>query len=449
MTYNGSSPTNARAYRLSVVIPTFRDAHCLALTLRSLSSQTLSPELFEVVVVCDGPPDASYDEIANRQHPFAFRFTALPERSGRAAARNEGIRLSDGDVVLSLDADSYADRHLLQHHHEFHARSRTPGVLVGSRYEMEWNQLDHVLRDPGVDASALVGGVVDLRFPGPIGDEAVAECMRTPWLFTFTCNASLPRDVLDLVGGFDTEFGYRWGYEDTDLFYRVYLALERSPEAFRYERAALVCHLPQFRSFRQIRVDEATNATLLRRKHPHLDLELGVYPPTEVAEKLRHYRGVIELCLRLGLGRLPADLPLPPASPGATAGPLVIALGTDPAALPRHATTFDHDRVAEGDNRHLLGTRTPFPDGSMTAVVSADLWRFLRWDELCRFVAESLRLADSLWLCYSEKLADLLPADFRGPVVDDLGYLRDALSTALTVTPHPTADGTVLEVRSR
>ncbi|MEE3920906.1 glycosyltransferase [Micromonospora sp. BRA006-A] len=76
-----SLPTNPPA--LSVVMPTYQDPQCLALTLRALTRQTLPPERFEVIVVRDGGSSDGTPRRSPRAPVFAC--TCWNSPSARAA----------------------------------------------------------------------------------------------------------------------------------------------------------------------------------------------------------------------------------------------------------------------------------------------------------------------------------------------------------------------------
>ena len=90
--------------RFSVVIPTFNRKESLVRCLQSLSSQTIPPDEFEVIVVDDGSTDGTNTTIESHGWPFAM--TVLREQnSGPSAARNLGVGKARGEVIAFTEDD--------------------------------------------------------------------------------------------------------------------------------------------------------------------------------------------------------------------------------------------------------------------------------------------------------------------------------------------------------
>jgi len=87
---------------VSVVIPCYNQAHFLGEALESVASQTHEP--IETIVVDDGSTDNT-SEVAAAYGVRCVR----QENGGLSAARNTGFRLSEGEMVLFLDADDLLD----------------------------------------------------------------------------------------------------------------------------------------------------------------------------------------------------------------------------------------------------------------------------------------------------------------------------------------------------
>ncbi|MBV1855319.1 glycosyltransferase family 2 protein [Catellatospora tritici] len=391
--------------RLSVLIPTYGDAYALELVLRMLDRQTLAPDRFEVVVVNDGSDPLPYQPLLSAVHPYELRFDTLPAHQGRAAARNRAVALATGDVICFLDGDVLAEPTLLARHLEFHSGRDEPAVLIGKRYEGDWGVLAAAAAGEPVTTGLVSDRHEDFRFRVPGRDERPRAWLAgAPWAFALTNNVSMPRRVVLDVGGFDEAYGTRWGFEDTDLAYRIHRHLGGDDERFCYDAAAVGFHLPAVRDLTHLQDDYLTNLKLFRDRHRDLAAELVDLPaPTEVSRKIRYYRRMLALCAEQRVGWLPDAWPR--VDHLADRAVLCQAFGTEQVDLGAGSATLDHGRDTSETNLHLLGVWTPFADDEFDAVVSVDLWRFLEQRELSRFLRQSLRIAREVVLIYTEGAA--------------------------------------------
>jgi cellulose synthase/poly-beta-1,6-N-acetylglucosamine synthase-like glycosyltransferase len=86
--------------RVSVIIPTYNNAHFIAATLESVFAQQYHD--FEVIVVDDGSTDDTRQVLS----PFLDRITYLHQpNSERSAARNNGLSHAGGEYIAFLDSD--------------------------------------------------------------------------------------------------------------------------------------------------------------------------------------------------------------------------------------------------------------------------------------------------------------------------------------------------------
>ena len=100
-----SSPVNFNSsVCVSVVIPAYKAAHCIAAALDSVLAQTFSD--FEIVVVNDGSPDTeALEQILQKYLPRVRYFKH--ENKGPSSSRNRGIVEARGKYVAFLDADDF------------------------------------------------------------------------------------------------------------------------------------------------------------------------------------------------------------------------------------------------------------------------------------------------------------------------------------------------------
>jgi glycosyltransferase involved in cell wall biosynthesis len=85
---------------ISVIIPTWNRADCLARALQSVFAQRLPPA--EVIVVDDGSTDDTHGLVRSRYPDVHYLYQP---HSGVSSARNSGIRAATGDWIALLDSD--------------------------------------------------------------------------------------------------------------------------------------------------------------------------------------------------------------------------------------------------------------------------------------------------------------------------------------------------------
>ncbi len=114
---------------VSVVIPTYNRLDTLQHVLPSLLRQTLAPQSYELLV-CDSSSNdgtQAYMESAQAEHASVRYLRGA--YTGRAMARNAGIRQARGAVVLFNDSDIIADPALLEQHLRRHRERRRIAVV--------------------------------------------------------------------------------------------------------------------------------------------------------------------------------------------------------------------------------------------------------------------------------------------------------------------------------
>lgn len=237
--------------RLSVIIPSWNDLPRLRNCLTALRRQELPRDEYELIIVDDGSSDQT--AVWLEQQPD-IRAVVLDHNQGRAAARNAGLRLAAGEQVVFLDADLTVPEHYLT---------------------AQLAQADPDLVQLG-----------QVRFARETGRTGFQKYMETrgawkhrdgselPPRYFVTCNAMVPRRLLDLAGGFDERFRY-WGGEDMDLGIR----LAECGARFRFNKEAIAYHHQQ-RSFAthlvNLKIFGEHNLPLLLEHHPQLARELQV-----------------------------------------------------------------------------------------------------------------------------------------------------------------------------
>ena len=264
--------------QLSIVIPTRNRASQLERTLQNLLLQTIPTQDFEVVVVDNDSGDETPEFLRRFGQRFPNWQCFRQPKPGAAAARNAGIASCQGAIVLFIDDDVIAEPDLVRQHLKSH--DSHPGCAVLGRVLNGWNQNDSAFHWV-ISQKELLHS---FRFP---------DSSNVPFQHLYTCNASIPRDLLLKAGLFDEQFAGA-AFEDTDLGYR----LMRLGCQILFNPEATVLHEPvlSLKSFMRKRFDAGAALYRLLSKHPELET-------TMLPSRLR--RG-----LRWALGWSVSPLPL-------------------------------------------------------------------------------------------------------------------------------------------
>ena len=213
---------------ISVVVPTFNRKDNLKRTLDGLARQEMDPSRFEVVVVSDGSTDGTDEWLSEVVDGYPFRLRPVRQaNSGPAVARNRGIEEAEGDVIVFVDDDIEPQPELLARHlahHESHPAVAVIGPQLPDpdrrRQEPPWVVWEHEQM---------------VRQYRNFADGTWPEA--GPHHF-YTGNASVRREHLAAIGGFNVTFGRQ---EDVELAMR--LVRDRGVEV-RIDLEARAIHRP-------------------------------------------------------------------------------------------------------------------------------------------------------------------------------------------------------------
>jgi glycosyltransferase involved in cell wall biosynthesis len=199
-----------RVVPVTVIIPVHNGADYLSRAFDSVRAQTVMP--FEVIFVNDGSTDGSAELIDELRVTSEFSTRVLThENRGQSASRNAAAEVAKGEYLAFLDQDDlWRPRHL-----------EALVAELDENPESGWAYTDF-------DEIDLSGNIVTRNFMHVAG--VTRELLTVTSILERNCmiipSASLIRTVaLRSVDGFDPELR---GYEDDDLFYRLFRAGWRS-----------------------------------------------------------------------------------------------------------------------------------------------------------------------------------------------------------------------------
>ncbi len=178
---------------VSVVVPSFNYGHLIAQTLDSVLAQS-SPD-WECVVVDDGSTDDTADVVSaytRRDRRFSY---VSQRNAGLSAARNAGLRRSQGTYFQFLDADDVVEPSKLEHHVSYLNAHPYVGIVYGpARYftTADPTQRRYSWTDPDTPWMPQVSG------SGQVLVNALLDTNIMP-----VNSALVRREVLRRIGPFD------------------------------------------------------------------------------------------------------------------------------------------------------------------------------------------------------------------------------------------------------
>lgn len=253
---------------VSVIIPTYNKCSRLEITLETLYGQLDYRDNYEVIIIDDGSNEETFKKLKKLRNKYGFILYSNTNK-GRAYARNVGIEKSKYNTLIFIDDDVILSPDFIRYHLE--NQNKIPAIVHGTIKNFVYSYL---FADPisgelfsHVDVSNFPTTYVDYlrenckllktgtykeifrrsktnKLESKITEIQNTKKQQMEWLFFTGGNISCPKAWLQDVGGFDVNFGTRWGAEDLELGYR----LKKMGRTFVCCEKASCCHIDHFRS---------------------------------------------------------------------------------------------------------------------------------------------------------------------------------------------------------
>jgi serine acetyltransferase/glycosyltransferase involved in cell wall biosynthesis len=192
---------------ISVVIATYNRQALLRRLLEDLDVQTVDPSRFEAVVVDDGSIEDTGKKLADLKTRYEHRINRQ-ENAGAAAARQRGVDLARGKIIVFVDDDMHVKSDFLERHLEKHLENGdgTNTVVLGR------------LRPDAKLAEMPLFERYYARVMASTCDELASGKKPVRAQSIYTGNLSMPRELFVRAGGFDPVFR---ALEDEELGVRL------------------------------------------------------------------------------------------------------------------------------------------------------------------------------------------------------------------------------------
>ena len=232
--------------RVTIVIATHNRRDILERSLECLFRQDYPKDQYEIIVVDDGSSDGTKKMVEGKNPYCGLKYLRYKERRGQSKAKNLGINHAQGEVIIFIDDDVFCPPQFIRQHARFHKK------------------YDNIIVDgPAINTDRTDNLFTDKR-------KRVLAFLDFFGASFVTSNTSCKKDSLIKAGGFDEEFGEKFGWQDRELGFRLRkMGLKR-----KKNRRAYVFHFKQkgslddFAELFKKEKERGMNAVIFYRKHP-------------------------------------------------------------------------------------------------------------------------------------------------------------------------------------
>lgn len=273
----------------SVVIPTYNKKERLSLTLESFNYQTEDSANWEVILVDDGSTEPIDDFVKCLNPKYSLRYLRQ-ENAGRSASRNKGIKEAAGKIIIFCDDDLIVAKEFISSHisAQNNGNNRIVHGLIYNLPNLKffkdpiagilYSDIESDARSMEQIRKYLISDneVRDLNkineqkkitfFEKILQSIFLSDNQELKWLGFTGGNTSCPRSLLEEVGMFDPDFGKKWGCEDLELGYRLYLKRAE----FQYSYTAVNYHIAHHRMTFRNELEESVKKFYDKHQDPRI-----------------------------------------------------------------------------------------------------------------------------------------------------------------------------------
>ncbi len=225
--------------------------------LKAFEKQTLSKDMFEIIISDDGSDDETPELVANfKKNSDINIFYLRQENKGANSARNNAIKNANGKILLIINDDILPSPEMLYQHHVSHQEYPDENIAA----------LGKVIYAPTLKPTFFSPLHLDAAFI-PLENK-----IELDWRYFFTCNISVKTMFLKKYGLFDEDMPY---HEDVELAYR----LNRHGLRVIYNKLAIGAHFHELHEeeFFKIAKREGRSLAIWYKKNPNAAKDLSEF----------------------------------------------------------------------------------------------------------------------------------------------------------------------------
>jgi glycosyltransferase involved in cell wall biosynthesis len=202
--------------KVSIVIATYNCSEYIEEAIFSVINQNY--ENIEIIVVDDASDDSTEDRIFPLLKNYPVKYIKNEKNQGPGAARNIGIKVSEGEFISFLDADDIYLRNSIKKRIEFLKINKSVG-LVFSDYYLQKNSNESInsphLKNLPTFVRLLPDKITNIQ--NTVFHSGMYQLL-IPDGFIHTSTCIIKRSALEMVGLFRTDIR---NFEDLDLWFKL------------------------------------------------------------------------------------------------------------------------------------------------------------------------------------------------------------------------------------
>ncbi len=303
-------------FEVSIIIPSHNRYPLSLLSLNALKNQAFNLSNMEVILIDDASTDNT-SQLKSYHPPYSFKYIRNQNNLGVCCARNIGLNLAQGKIIIFLDTEMIVGPDYVNRHYQHHMNNKQNVVVVGVNRNRIFTFLfprfnnrqisaitrlfedRHIVKEriknrlakKTISKTELQAFIRNLKKPIQLIDQhetvnlsllhSFSEKISSPlakyllnypgvsnlsWMACWGSNHSFPRSLVSQIGGYDKDFKL-YGMEDLEFGYRLYKSGSKiiiDPKISRYHQEHSVTANRHEKGIR--------NTILFEKKHPVIDV---------------------------------------------------------------------------------------------------------------------------------------------------------------------------------
>jgi len=213
--------------KYSFIIPAYESKVLLKNSLEALNFlESFHMNDFEVIVIDDGSTDNTYEYIkdVNRNYELKYLYLERCDSSCRSRARNYGLKVAEGEIIIFIDADIIVKKDYLYEIERCYSMDNNiilvgPRLMLPQKISFEAVQNGSIFNEYTFDSRR--NELHEFRYSVFNELSYNASAIQLPFLYGQSCNLIAPKYWVEKVNGFDETFK-EWGLEDIEVAYKLW-----------------------------------------------------------------------------------------------------------------------------------------------------------------------------------------------------------------------------------